>query len=109
MQPIKYFYPRVVQIMPCENMWFRYAYKDDDIFFYCRVHCMAIVEFQDKQGNIITEVNYIDADSLGIFDEQPNFESVFYCKFDLSDLTHSLSDERHPLEIIKSLGLELKE
>jgi len=85
-------------------MWFRYAYKDEDIFFYCRVPCLALTETLEKDGTIVTDVRYIDADSLGVFEEDPNHESVFYCGLDLSNLTHPLSDERHPLTIVKELS-----
>ena len=104
MLPKKYFYPRVIQIMPCENMWFRYVCKETHCFFYCRVPCLALVETQERDGTIVTDVRYIDSDSLGVFEEEPNHESVFYSKRDLTDFTHPLSDERHPLLIGKGIG-----
>jgi hypothetical protein len=107
---VQYFYPRVVQIMPCQNMWFRYAYKDEGIFYYSRVPCLALVETLDRKARTIyTDIRYIDADSLGLFDEDPNHESIFYCELNLEDFTHSLDDERHPLAIIKGLSETITE
>lgn len=102
MQADKYFYPRIVQIIPCENMWFRYVDKEENIFFYSRIPCLALAETKEKDGTIYTDVRYIDCDSLGVFEEEPNHECIFYCQWDLSDFTHSLLDERSPVEILNS-------
>lgn len=97
----KYQYPRIVQIIPCDNMWFRYQCKEINAFWYSRIPCIALCEMEDRDGSIYTDVRYMDVDSLGIFDEEPNHESVIYCDTDLFCFQHALEDERHPLEIIK--------
>lgn len=97
----QYCYPRVVQIMPCSNMWFRYDCKEGNFFWYSKVPCMALIENIQSDGKIFRDVRYIDCDSLGVFDEEPNFESVIYCQIDLFGFQHDLNDERHPIEIMK--------
>lgn len=71
--------------------------------FYSRAPCVAIVEEQEKDGLIFTDVRYIDIDASGLLEDEPNFESVIYCDLDLSYLTHSMEDERHPKAILKDI------
>lgn len=77
--------------------------------FYSRAPCVAIVEEQEKDGLIFTDVRYIDIDASGLLEDEPNFESVIYCDLDLSYLTHSMEDEgilRLFLKILLNVILE---
>jgi hypothetical protein len=101
---MKYEYPRIIQIMPCTNIWLRYENKKEDTCFYVRAHCLALLEDKKLDETFYSNLEYMDITNEGFFDIEPGYEGVFYSEEDLSDLTHSLSDERHPSKIIESLA-----
>ncbi len=100
----EYEYPRVVQIMPCHNIWLQYECPVNKFIFYDRAHCLALVEVKDIKNIISSDVRYVDIDSSGVFDLEPGYIGVFCCDKDLSSLTHAITDERHPLLISMGIG-----
>lgn len=100
-----YEYPRIVQIMPCSHIWLRYDDKEADSCFYERAHCLALLEDKKFDGTFYSDIAYMDIDSDGFFSIEMGYTRVFYCEKDLSDLTHSLMDERHPSKILESLRI----
>ena len=101
---MKHEYPRIIQIMPCFHIWLRYDDRATDTCIYERAHCLALVEEKKFDETIYSDLAYMDIDSDGLFDIDYGYSGVFYSEEDLSDLTHSLSDERHPSKIIESLA-----
>jgi hypothetical protein len=100
---MKYEYPRIVQIMPCSNIWLRYDDKDNDTCFYERAHCLALMEMIDCYGKIMSDLQYIGMDHYGIIELDCSANAVFYSIKDLSELTHSLLIECHPDNILEGI------
>ncbi len=42
-------YPKIVQIIPAENLWARYRNEDDNTLFDWKIVCYALME--DKDGD----------------------------------------------------------
>lgn len=63
-----YTYPRIVQLMPADNIWIKYNETETGDFFYCKATCLALVENLNPDLGLETYVEYIDMDSSGFYD-----------------------------------------
>lgn len=73
---------KIIQIMPCENVWIRYRDKENPgEYFYSKAECLAL--FKDSDG--YTHVQYIDMDDFGMYDESDlNQDGIVHTDIDLS-------------------------
>jgi len=91
-----YDYPRIIQIMPAENIWYKYKNTEDNEFFYCKADCLALVEDLDCNGNVATSIEYIDIDMYGYYEltdigTGKDYPIIIYSTKDLSNETKDIS------------------